>query len=91
MEQQEIINFVRENWLLVIAFNIILGIAFGLIPLFLGRRRGQNVFGYTSFFATVVLSLPSWLLGLVACVVFTVIIILRGRGSQAEISDGDDQ
>ena len=79
MDQQQLQQFVRQYWPYLLALNFVLGIVFGLIPFFLGRKRGQRTLGLAALIVTPIVGIPSLLLGILSAIVFSVIIVIRGR------------
>ncbi len=55
----------------------ILGALLGLVPLIMGRSKGQKSLGIGGYFATLVCSIISPLLGLIVVIVFIVLINRR--------------
>lgn len=87
MDPQEIQQFVSKYWPYILAFNFVLGIIFGLIPFFLGRGRGQRTLGLAGLIVTPLVGIPSLLLGILSAVVFSVIILVRGKRTSVPDSD----
>jgi uncharacterized membrane protein len=81
MDPQEVQQFVSKYWMYILAFNFVIGIVFGLIPFFLGRGRGQKTLGLVGLIVTALIDIPSMLLGILSAVIFSVIILMRGKRS----------
>jgi uncharacterized transporter YbjL len=81
MEQQQLNDFFRQYWMYILAANFVLGVIFGLIPFFMGRRRGQATLGTAGLIVTPIVGVPSLLLGLLSAAVFTIIIMVRRPGA----------
>ena len=84
---EEVLQFQQQHLFLVLALQLIFGLIFGSIPLLLGRRRGMATLGWVGFAVTVLVSLVIGLLSIISAAIFSVIILLKGKGSPA--SDGD--
>ena len=72
-----------QYWYYFLLAGFVIGLILGLIPFFLGRRKGQAGLGLIALIVTAVVGTPSIVLGLVSCVVFTVIVLIRGRSSSS--------
>ncbi|HTH50633.1 MAG TPA: hypothetical protein VL501_01790 [Pyrinomonadaceae bacterium] len=89
MDQQQIQQFVREYWAYILAANFVIGIILGLIPFFVGRRKGQKGLGLAGLIATPIVCLPSTLLGIVCALAFTIIILIKSKGNTNGSTDGE--
>jgi len=76
---QQVQQFWVQYWYYIFAALFVIGLILGLIPFFIGRRRGQPTLGLAALIVTGVVGTPSIILSLLSCVIFTVIIILRGQ------------
>ncbi len=79
MDNQQIAEYFREHWLLILLLNFGLGLIFGAIPLLLGIRRGKRTLGITALIVTAIVSVPSFLLGVLSSVIFTVVVFTKGK------------
>jgi hypothetical protein len=79
MQPQDVQEFVKQYWLYILAFNFVLGLLFGLIPFFLGRARSQKTLGLVGLIVGALVGIPSLLIGILSAVIFSVIILARGK------------
>ena len=75
----------------LIAGGLVFGAVIGLIPLLFGIRRGNRNLGIVAFIVTLIDSGISPLLGLVTCVIFTVIIMVKRPQRETSENDVDNQ
>ena len=85
MDNQQIAEYFKEHWVLVLAINLVIGLIFGSIPLFLGIRRGKRNLGLIALIVTAIVSLPSFLFGVLSSVIFTVLVLLKRGGNSENI------
>jgi len=76
---QQVQQFWIEYWYYFLAALFLIGLVLGLIPFFIGRRRGQPTLGLAALIVTAIVGTPSVVFSLLSCVIFTVIILLRGK------------
>jgi hypothetical protein len=76
---QQVQQYWTQYWYYFLAAGFVIGLILGLIPLFLGRRRGQPALGLVALVVTAIVGTPSVILGLLSCIIFTVIIVFRGN------------
>ena len=67
---------IKDNFYTIMAVQVVIGLVLGLIPLILSFRRGKKNLGIIALVASILLSLLSPILSLVAVIVF-IILILR--------------
>jgi ABC-type dipeptide/oligopeptide/nickel transport system permease component len=79
MDNQQIAEYFKEHWLLILSLNFGLGLIFGSIPLLLGIRRGKRTLGIIALVVTAVVSVPSFLLGVLSSAIFTVVVLMKGK------------
>ncbi|MEQ1923692.1 MAG: hypothetical protein ABL952_14390 [Pyrinomonadaceae bacterium] len=79
MDNQQIAEYFKENWLLILSLNLVLGLILGAIPLFFGIRRGKRTLGFVALIVTAIVSIPSFLLGILSSAIFTVIVLMGSK------------
>ncbi len=70
----------------VIIFQIIIGVLLGLIPLFVGRSRGNARLGKYGFLATLIAGLLSPLVAVIAVGISVWMIVKKGSATE-NVSD----
>ena len=76
MNPEQFSEFYEKYFYYLIAGGLVFGAIIGLIPLLLGIRHGKRNLGILALVITIIDSGISPLLGLITCVIFTVIIVL---------------
>lgn len=77
----------REFYLYVIIGGAIFGALLGLIPLFLGRRRGQGRMGLYGLVASIVAGAIAPVLSIVVVAIFAWVIV---KGKPSEVDQAPD-
>jgi hypothetical protein len=75
MEPSSLKDFTQQNFYIIMLVQVVIGLVLGLIPLLLSFRRGKKNLGMIALVASLLLSLISPILSLVAVVVFIVLIL----------------
>jgi K+-transporting ATPase A subunit len=88
MDQQQFQQFVRDYWPYILAANFVIGVLLGLIPFFLGRKKGKATLGLIALIVTTIVCIPSTLFGIFSAVAFSIVILIRGRSVNGG-SDGE--
>lgn len=81
MDSQQLAEYAKEHWLMLLLINAGVGFVLGLIPLIFGIRRGKRNLGIIGLLVTTIVSIPSYLLGLISAVIFTIIVFRKGPAS----------
>lgn len=67
----------KENFYLLIGIQAVMGFVLGLIPLVLSFRKKKQSLGYVALGVSLVLSLISPILSLIAIIVFCILIVRK--------------
>jgi 4-amino-4-deoxy-L-arabinose transferase-like glycosyltransferase len=78
MDTNQLAAYAREHWQFLLLVNLGISFVFGLIPLFLSIRRGKRNFGIIALVVTALVGLPSYLLGVISAVIFTILVVRKG-------------
>ena len=76
---QQVQQFWIQYWYYFLAGLFLIGLILGLIPFFIGRRKGQPTLGLIALIVTAIVGTPSLLFSLLSCAIFTVMILMRAK------------
>lgn len=68
----------------------VFGLLIGLIPFFLGRRRGERKYGTYGLISSFIGGAISPLLAIIAVIVFTILILRKGTDGSGSVSSDPD-
>jgi hypothetical protein len=91
MNPEQVKEFYEKYFYYIVAGSLVFGAVIGLVPLLFGIKRGNRNLGIIAFIVTIIDSGISPLLGLITCVIFTVIIIVKRAKPQISASETGDQ
>ena len=78
MDSQQLAQYAKEHWLMLLLINAGVGFVLGLIPLVVGIRRGKRNLGIMALIVTIIVSVPSYLIGLISAIVFLILVLRKG-------------
>jgi uncharacterized membrane protein YbhN (UPF0104 family) len=77
MEPTSLTGYTQQHFYTIIAVQVVLGLVLGLIPLLLAIRKKRKSLGYVAMGTSLVLSLLSPILSLIAIVIFIILIVRK--------------
>jgi ABC-type dipeptide/oligopeptide/nickel transport system permease component len=84
----ELKAFISQNFAYILLFNCIISLVFGIICVVIGGRRGRRNLGIVGGIVSVVVGIPSWVLGLISAAIFVSIIFIKSsKGSTSDLQE----